>query len=121
MDNTNKNLSILEHMQRYCIEIAEMVVRFGDSFETYKTDFAYRHACAMCIFQIGELTTHLTDNFKHAYDKVPWKSMKAMRNIAAHGYGSISFEKVWNTIKQDIPILEKYCAEIITQYNLCNK
>jgi uncharacterized protein with HEPN domain len=121
MDDVRRNVSVLEHMQRYCAEIKEMVNRFGDSLDDFKSDYAYRHACAMCILQIGELTTHLTDDFKQAYDKLPWKSMKAMRNVAVHKYGRMSIENMWDTMKQDIPILNDYCAEILIQYNLCSQ
>jgi uncharacterized protein with HEPN domain len=119
MDNVQRNISILERMQQYCSEITEMVERFGDSYDNFQTDFAYRHACAMCILQIGELTTHLTDDFKQVYNKLPWKSMKAMRNVAVHKYGKLSLENTWDTIKQDIPALHNYCAEILAQYNVC--
>ncbi len=121
MDKVNKNISVLKHILRYCQEITDMVARFGDSFESFEKDVAYKHACSMCIFQIGELTTHLTDDFKRAYDHIPWRSIKAMRNVAAHAYGKMSIENTWDTIKQDIPTLSSQCAVILSQYDACNQ
>jgi len=111
----SKNISIIKRILRYCGEISQMVERFGDSVETFKNDSAYKHACSMCIVQIGELSSHLTDDFKQKYNAVPWKSIKAMRNIFAHNYEDATIEKTWNTIKQDIPYLSSYCEKIIKE------
>ena len=118
MDDVNRNISIIEHILSYCQEIAEMVKRFGDSFEDFNSDSAYRHACSMCIFQIGELTAHLTDDFKQAYDDIPWRSMKAMRNVAAHHYSKFDIETLWESISEDIPALKDYCASVLDQDEL---
>ena len=73
----NHNIDILEYIVRYCGEISEAQERFGDSLESLRTDAVYRNAVAMCILQIGELTAHLTDDFKSAYDEIPWQKIKA--------------------------------------------
>ena len=109
----SKNIAIVKRIIRYCNDVSQMVDRFGDSVEIFENDFAYRHACSMCIVQIGELSTHLTDEFKKQHNAIPWRSVKAMRNLFAHNYEGISIEKTWNTIKQDIPTLESYCTKII--------
>jgi uncharacterized protein with HEPN domain len=121
MDNVNKNISIVEHILKYCQEISIMVKRFGDTFDEFNGDFAYKHACSMCILQIGELTAHLTDDFKQAYDDIPWRSIKAMRNVAAHAYGNMSIENTWATVSQDIPVLLSQCASILAQYKVCDQ
>jgi uncharacterized protein with HEPN domain len=36
-----------------------------------------------------------------------------MRNIVAHAYGSINIKDTWDTIKDDIPVLKKYCKTIL--------
>ena len=117
MDNFSKNISILEHILHYCRDIEQIVERFGDSIDTFNADIAYRHACSMYIIQIGELSARLTDGFKCVYDGIPWKNVKAMRNLFAHHYEGMSIEKTWNTIKEDIPVLSSYCADILAQYN----
>jgi uncharacterized protein with HEPN domain len=111
----SKNISIIKRILRYCGDVSQMVERFGDSFETFKNDSAYKHACSMCIVQIGELSSHLTDEFKQVHNGVPWKSIKAMRNLFAHNYEGVSMEKTWNTIKEDIPALSSYCLKIIEE------
>ena len=70
----------------------------------------------MCILQIGELSSHLSEDFKAMYSDMPWQDIKRMRNIAAHRYGSFDVEVLWDTIVNDIPSLHDYCLEIIKLY-----
>jgi uncharacterized protein with HEPN domain len=117
MDN-NKNISIIKHMVNYCNTISQYVERFGDSIDVFKADTAFKDASTMCILQIGELSTHLTDDFKQAYGEIPWKKVRAMRNIFAHNYEHMSYEKTWSTIQQDIPALRKFCEDVLRHYNI---
>ena len=82
----NRNIDIIEHIIRYCGEIREARERFGDSFESLQSDTLYKNAVAMSILQIGELSARLSDDFKSAYNEMPWRDIKNMRNIAAHHY-----------------------------------
>jgi len=109
----DRDIDILEHIVRYCGEIGEAKDRFGDSLETLQSDSLYRNAVAMCILQIGELSTHLSDDFKAAHSEMPWQDMKGMRNIAAHHYSKFDVIKLWETITEDIPHLRAYCENIL--------
>ena len=68
--------------------------------------------------QIGELTTHLTNDFKQTYTGMPWTQIKALRNVVAHSYGKIDVESLWETITIDIPKLKDYCSDIIQQFDV---
>jgi uncharacterized protein with HEPN domain len=108
-----RDANALKHIVKYCMEIGEAREIFGDGVEALQTHSVYKNATSMCILQIGELTTHLTDDFKSANDKMPWDNIKAMRNIAAHRYGSFSADRLWETISEDIPSLKAYCDGIL--------
>jgi uncharacterized protein with HEPN domain len=113
MNLSNKDIDIVEHILEYCNEINETKSRFGETFEDFNKDFVYRNASAMCILQIGELAGHLSDDFKLNFSAIPWKSIKNMRNLFAHNYGSIDVLLTWETITQDIPNLKNYCEGIL--------
>ena len=113
MSRINRDLSIISHILEYCVEIEETVARFGNTFENFSTDKIYRNAATMCILQIGELAGRLSKEFITTNSIIPWRSIKAMRNIAAHAYGSVSIPDIWYTIKNDIPILKAFCMEIL--------
>ena len=112
----NRDIEILKRIIKYCDEIDESNNDFGYSLENLKIKASYKNAVAMCILQIGELTAHLSDDFKSVYHKMPWQDIKRMRNIAAHHYGSFDTETLWDTIENDIPALHDYCNEIINEY-----
>jgi uncharacterized protein with HEPN domain len=69
----------------------------------------------MCVLQIGELAKNLSDDVIQKYSGMPWKQIKGMRDIAAHGYENFDIDILWQTLKTDLPALHKYCKEIIKQ------
>jgi len=111
--SNERNIVILNKIIKYCAEIDEANKDFGNSIEVLKAKPTYKNAVAMCVLQIGELITHLTDDFKETYSSMPWRDIKRMRNIAAHHYGSFDIDLLWDTIQNDIPSLREYCNEAI--------
>lgn len=89
---------------------------FGRDYNIFVSNSIYQNATALCVLQIGELTTHFTDAFKSVYNKVPWNQIKALRNVVAHNYGKIDKETLWETLINDIPELNEYCSQIITEH-----
>ena len=114
MKPLDRNISILEHIISYCEQIEQTVDRFGNDHSVFAADPIYRNAAALCILQIGELVGKLSDDFRDAHPAVPWRQIKAMRNIVAHSYGSVDPDVTWEIISEDIPTLKKYCATIIS-------
>ena len=109
------NSEILERIIRYCNEIDEAMNHFGRTFEKLEPNTIYKNAVSMCILQIGELTSLLSDDFKAQYREMPWQDIKAMRNIAAHRYGTFDLTKLWETLMDDIPTLKEYCKKILSE------
>lgn len=109
----------IEHIIQYCNDIDSAVARFGNSFESFSNEPIFRHACTMCILQIGEISNHLSDEFKKHYKEISWGSIRGMRNIAAHNYGNIDLEITWEIIFYDIPNLKNFCEKVLhNQQNL---
>jgi len=106
MKPLDRNISILEHIVSYCQQIEQTVERFGNDAELFQNDPIYRNAAALCILQIGELVGKLTDEFRAQHPAVPWRQIKAMRNIVAHSYGTVDPETTWEIITDDIPVLK---------------
>ncbi|MGN1098582.1 MAG: DUF86 domain-containing protein [Clostridia bacterium] len=104
---------ILRKIIQYADEIQMTIDRFSLTRDKFATDFVVKNAVAMCILQIGELAGNLTEDFKRANDRVPWREIKAMRNIAAHNYGEIDDDILWETAIYDVPDLKTYCIGVI--------
>ena len=113
MSNTERDIFILRKIIQYCNEADEAIARFGDSVETLRVDNIYKNATAMCVLQIGELVGNLSDDFISSHTEMPWKQIKGMRNIAAHGYEKFDIDVLWQTLKSDLPDLAEYCIKTI--------
>jgi len=111
--SNNRDVYIIKKIVKYCCEAEETIARFGDSIDILKIDSIYKNASSMCILQIGELINNLSDNIIEKYNEMPWKQIKGMRNIAAHGYEDFDIEILWNTLKNDLPSLNEYCKKIL--------
>ncbi len=113
MKPLDRDLSILRHIVSYCKQIEQTQEHFGNTYESFAASQIYRNASALCILQIGELVGKLTDTFRAQNPVIPWRQIKAMRNIVAHSYGSVDPETTWEIICGDIPRLKKYCLAIL--------
>ncbi len=109
MSETNRDIRILEHTADYCDQINEAVERFGNDKAVFLNDRLYKNAVSLCILQIGELVTILSDEFKHAHPDIPWRDIKLMRNIVAHKYGAVDHSITWDVVQTDIPTLSAFC------------
>lgn len=113
MKPSDRDISILRHIVTYCRQIEQTIERFGDSAEIFATDPIYRNAAALCILQIGELVGNLSDDFRTEHSTIPWRQIRAVRNIVAHRYGTVNAEITWEIITTDIPSLKKFCLTVI--------
>jgi uncharacterized protein with HEPN domain len=105
---------ILNHILAYCEDVEKTINRFGNNPGTFDSDVDYRNSISMSLLQIGELSGHLSDNFRSStMDKMDWRAVKATRNLFAHNYGAMDIEKIWSTALYDIPLLKTFCRETI--------
>lgn len=121
MKPLERDLSILRHIVSYCEQIEQTVEHFGNNAEIFAENKIYRNAAALCILQIGELVGKLTEEFRQQYPAVPWRQIRAMRNIVAHSYGSVDPETTWEIIVDDVPMLKEYCLSILSIGPNCSK
>lgn len=68
----------------------------------------------MCVVQIGELVSQLSEQIKRQNGSIPWRIIKDTRNFYVHAYGSIDVPSVWATLLNDIPALKTACEQILT-------
>ena len=102
----------IKHIKRYCKDISEFIVRFGNDYEIFSFDDAYFNAVSMCILQIGELANGLSNEFRlKTKNQIQWDLIRGMRNWIAHAYKEVEKDVVWETIQNDIPIFCEKIAE----------
>ena len=113
MSERERDLRLLRRIVDYCDQVDMAVARFGKSFRIFDQDPVYRNAVALCILQIGELVSRLSEQFRDTHDQIPWRQIKLMRNIVAHRYGTVDNSITWDVVEHDLPQLRTYCANIL--------
>ncbi|KKP87885.1 MAG: hypothetical protein UR93_C0029G0011 [Berkelbacteria bacterium GW2011_GWA2_35_9] len=83
------------------------------SFENFAKIGLDYDAILMQIVVIGEAVNELSDEFREKHYNLPWHKPVAMRNKIAHGYFGIEPKIIWQTIKDDLPILKKEIEKLI--------
>ena len=108
------DIDVIELMLRHCNDIQDAILIFGDDIETFISNRVYQHAVIDCLLQIGELTTHLSDDFKtDTSDRVNWVGLKVFRNISAHRYMTLKFDQTWQTMHTFLPDFIEFCESFL--------
>ena len=94
---------------KYCEDIDHAHGEYHRDYAVFCANPTYRNAVAMCLLQIGELTTKLSLEFKDQYPEIPWRAIRGMRNVVAHDYGKIDEETVWETAEDGTRELKEFC------------
>lgn len=103
----NKDRQILTKIYKHITAILSYC-EYCTAFEDFKKDNMRVEACVFNLMQIGELAkTSLSDDIKRQIPSIPWKQIYGMRNRIVHGYDGIELKIVWETISNDLPILQK--------------
>lgn len=90
--------------------------RYHHDFSAFEQDYLFQDACCMCVVQIGELVSQLSDETKAQNKAIPWRIIKDTRNFYVHAYGAIDIPSVWDTLINDILALKIACEAILTQF-----
>lgn len=61
---------------------------------------------------IGEAATHIPQEVREQYNKIPWRMIIATRNQLIHGYLGIDNDTLWSIIQTDVPELHYQLQQI---------
>lgn len=89
------------------LDFAQEAVGFckGQTLSSFAAD-RMRHLAVVRLIQlIGEASVRLSDATRQTYPAVPWRELRAMRNILVHQYDGIDDEIVWKTATERLPEL----------------
>jgi uncharacterized protein with HEPN domain len=103
-------LRILESIEKIFlytkdISSAEMLYHSND-----QKDF---NACLSLLANIGEQSTKISDELKMKYSDINWGVIKALRNKIVHNYTGLDVFILFDTIKNNLPLLKNDISSII--------
>jgi len=108
---SNNDSSILKYILKYCMQINETSAEFDNSKDRFDESATFRNAICLCLLQIGELVSVLSDDFKENNPNIQWREIKLLRNIVAHRYGQIDYDIIWDICFTDVPELIDFCNQ----------
>ena len=85
----------------------------GVTREAFLTDVLRQDAVMRRIEVIGEAATRLSSAFRDAHPQVEWRDIRDMRNFLIHVYDMVNYNKVWETIQQDLAPLKNAVEAIL--------
>ncbi len=113
ISDKERDIIVIKIILKYCREVDIAIEQFGKSYEIFRDNVIYHNSVSMSIYQVGEISNHLSEEFKDNHPNIPWRQIRAMRNLFAHQYYQMDFDKIWDVAIDDIPVLSNFCKEIL--------
>ena len=80
----------------------------GRSSSDVNLDQILLRALERMLFLVGEAANRVPREVQSQFPEIPWAAIIGLRNILAHGYESISAEKLWHTATVNVPELLRH-------------
>ncbi|MCM8794772.1 MAG: DUF86 domain-containing protein [Candidatus Omnitrophica bacterium] len=62
---------------------------------------------------LGEAGGRVNKQFQKAHPDIPWAVITGMRNRLVHAYFDVDLDRVWDTVRDDLPPLITHLERII--------
>lgn len=102
------------------VESCARVQRFvkGMRYEDFAADERTQDAVIRNIEIIGEAVKNLPDTVLAHAQQIPWRKVRGMRDVLAHGYFGISLKVVWDAATTQMAELERAVRALIDDESL---
>lgn len=94
------------------IDLIEKYIK-GVSENQFHSNTMVHDAVIRQVEIIGEAANNVSDEFQEKHSKLPWGKMIGIRNKVIHEYFNVNYSIVWDTIKEDLPIVKKSIKKIL--------
>ena len=99
------------------LEAAQAITKFCQPvrFEQFEGNDMLRSAVLQKLIVVGEAASHVPDTYCMQHPEIPWVDMIAFRNFAVHEYFAVNWQIVWDTAREDIPLIENKIKDLLVQ------
>jgi len=87
------------------VDAAAELVGLGK--ERWDAERPLRLAGEAVVGRIGDIATKLPEELLAGTSELPWEEIKGMRIVVDHAYHGIDYERVWRTLRDDVPVLHR--------------
>ena len=95
---------LLEDLAEALDAAAELVALGQDR---WRAERPLRLAGEAVVGRPGDIATKLPSDLDAGTSELPWAEIKGMRIIVDHAYHGIDYERVWRTLRDDVPELSR--------------
>jgi uncharacterized protein with HEPN domain len=93
----------MKHMRDYAREAVEIL---GDqTLEQLRDDRVLQLALVQLVEIVGEAASRIPQATRNSHPSIPWQLAADMRNKLIHGYDVIEYEIVFDTVRNDLPVI----------------
>lgn len=92
------------------MDASRAIIEFihGKRYEDLLTNRMMRNAVERNLEIIGEAARCISQDFRISHPEIPWKAMISLRNVLAHEYGEIRYERLWIICSEQLnPLIEQ--------------
>lgn len=90
-------------------------ILFNVSSEEFLENKTLKLAMGMSVIRVGELVKTLSAEFRQENSQVAWRDIAGFRDVAAHKYEILDFERVYVSIKVEFPELKLQIEKILDE------
>lgn len=108
---SDRDSRALNEILRLCAIGADLVAR-GHDWYTGDPDNVPGLAAESLIVKIGENVARMSSETIGLHPEVPWSSIKRMRDRLAHRYEGTDYGAVWDTLVNDLPVIDGYIRSL---------
>lgn len=95
---------IVEDLAEAIDAAAELVALGKDRWDSERP---LRLAGEAVVGRLGDIATKLPSELVAGTSELPWTEIKGMRIVVDHAYHGIDYERVWRTLRDDVPELDR--------------
>ena len=83
------------------------------TFEEFQTDRKTIRAVLYDLAIIGEAVRRIPPEIEASHPEIPWDDVRGMRNIVIHEYFQVDLSIIWQTLQEDLVLLESSLRQLI--------
>ncbi len=87
----------------------------GYDAKAFHGDERTRWAVYSQIIVIGEAAGRISREFQAQHSEIPWSDIIGMRHRLVHGYDKVRWDRVWDAVVNDFPMLKAAIEPLIPQ------
>ncbi|MEW6200466.1 MAG: DUF86 domain-containing protein [bacterium] len=105
----------------YLAHILERIERIAQytaaGKETFFSDPMMQDAVIRNLEIIGEAARRISREYQEKHPEIPWRGMKALRNVLIHEYEGVDMDQVWEVIEGELPPLKASLEKFLPPLN----